>query len=73
MSDKKASVIIFMSLEDGKIMTRLSPEIYSPFEWGMLLVDIARHVANAKDIDVDEVYEGFDAERKKNTTDIKAI
>lgn len=68
---------------DGPVSCFIEPRNLGPdpFTFGMAMVDTIRHAARAyaqavgisEEHALEVIYEGFDAERAKNTTDLKTI
>ena len=73
MSDD--SFIHVLRQSDGKILVMLrQPEPnWGPPHFGLVICDIARHVAAAFNVHEDEVWEWVDKERAHHTTDISKM
>lgn len=59
-------VIVFEN--DGKIQTHLYPGERNYKQYGILIADIVRHVANAFKVDENDVWEWVDKERDHPTS-----
>ena len=56
---------------DRQIITHIRPRKDDSYEgYGLLVCDLVRHVANAYNVDEEDVWELVDKERRKPTTDI---
>ncbi len=79
-SDSRAIEIARIWAAGGKQHVSLSAEIWEdPAAWGIMLVDLARHVANfysqergrGKDEVLTRIKMGFDAEWQQHTSDVE--
>ena len=79
LDDTDAVEIARIWVTHGKLEVRLRPEIWEePANWGIMLVDLARHVANAyqqlEECDIDEVLAcirlGFEVEWDSPTDEV---
>jgi len=66
MEIRNPLVIVFKN--DEKIQTHLYPGELSYKEYGILIADIVRHVANAFKVGENEVWEWVDKERHHQTS-----
>jgi hypothetical protein len=66
MQIKNPLVIVFEN--DDKIQTHLYPGERSYKQYGILIADIVRHVANAFKVDENDVWEWVDKERYHHTS-----
>jgi hypothetical protein len=66
MRIEKPLIVVFKN--DGKIQTHLFPEEASYKEYGILIADIVRHVANAFKVHENDVWEWVDKERDRPTS-----
>lgn len=68
---------LISKLKNGSIQVAFASTDFPTMEFGLLLVDIARHYANALEGDtvksLGEIFEGFDMERRKFTTEIERV
>ncbi len=80
LDDADAVEIARIWVTHGKLEVCLRPEIWEePATWGIMLADLARHVANAyeqlEERDIDEVLAliklGFDAEWESPTDEVE--
>ena len=63
--------LVIMFESDGQIVTHIHPRKDDGYEgYGLLVCDLVRHVANAFNVDQDDVWEWVDKERRKPTTDV---
>ena len=61
----------------NNVVVSLRPETYQPFEWGMVLVDLAHHLANGyeqmggydREEILGQILQGFEAEWNNRTDD----
>ena len=58
---------------DGKTITHLHPGERTHEQYGILIADIVRHIANAFKVREDEVWEWVDKERRHPTTDVEEL
>jgi hypothetical protein len=65
-------LVIMFADDSGKVHCQLHPsdKCPSPAEYGLLIADLARHVARAFEVDEGEVWEWVDKERRRPTTGI---
>ncbi len=71
MQIKNPLVIVFEN--DDKVQTHLYPGERSYQQYGILIADLVRHVANAFKVHENEVWEWVDKERYKPTTPVSEI
>jgi hypothetical protein len=64
-------VIVFEN--DGKLQTHLYPGERSHAQYGILIADIVRHVANAFNVHENDVWEWVDKERYKPTSPVTEL
>ncbi len=80
-SSEKAMELVRIWIADKKLIVTLSGNLWKdPRAWGLLLVDLAKHVANAyaqngeeKQAVYDRIIEGFMAEYSHATDDPKPL
>jgi len=68
---EKPLIICFEN--DGKIQTHLYPGERSYEQYGILIADVVRHIANAFNIHEDKVWERVDNERHRQTSPVVEI
>ncbi len=71
MKIEKQLIICFEN--DGKIQTHLFPGERSYQQYGILIADVVRHVANAFKIHEDGVWEWVDKERYHQTSPVVEV
>ncbi|MGA2850778.1 MAG: hypothetical protein ABSE46_17405 [Terracidiphilus sp.] len=71
MKIEKPFIIVFEN--DGKIQTHLYPGERSYAQYGILIADVVRHVANAFNIHENDVWEWVDKERYKPTSPVTEV
>ena len=62
-------VVVFEN-KDGKIQTHLYPAERSYQQYGILIADLVRHVANAYKVPENDVWEWVDKERYHQTSPV---
>jgi hypothetical protein len=60
--------LIIAFKQDDKVQTHLYPGRYTHKEYGILIADIVRHVANAFKVHENDVWEWVDKERDRQTS-----
>jgi len=68
MKIEKPLVVVFEN--DGSIQTHLYPAERGYEQYGILIADLVRHVANAFKVSEDEVWEWVDKERYHQTSPV---
>lgn len=68
----KPLILVFEN-DDGQIQTHLYPEERSYKQYGILIADIARHVARAFKVNENDVWEWVDKERDHPTSPVTEI
>jgi hypothetical protein len=63
-------IIICFVNDEGKVQTHLYPHERSYKQYGILIADVVRHVANAFKIHEDDVWEWVDKERYHQTSPV---
>ena len=64
--------LVIMFEQDGNVVCHIHPRQQdSHSEYGLLICDLVRHVANAFKVDEEDVWEWVDKERHHHTTDIR--
>ena len=71
MKIKEPLVIVFEN--DGRIQTHLYPGERSYQQYGILIADIVRHVANAFHVHENDVWEWVDKERDHPTSPVTEV
>lgn len=71
MQIKDPYIIVFQN--EDQIQTRLYPGDWGFKEYGILIADLVRHVANAFHVHESEVWEWVDKERDKPTSAITEL
>ena len=71
MKIKDPLIIVFEN--DGSIQTRLYPANHTYREYGILIADLVRHVANAFKVHENEVWEWVEKERYKPTDEVTEL
>lgn len=71
MEIKDPYIIVFQN--DDYVQTRLYPGSWGYKEYGILIADLVRHVANAFHVDEAEVWEWVDKERDKPTSPVTEL
>ena len=71
MQIKNPHVIVFEN--DGQVQTRLYPGDWGFKEYGILIADLVRHVANAFQVHESQVWEWVDKERDKPTSPVTEL
>jgi hypothetical protein len=66
MKIEKPLILVFEN--DGKVQTHLFPEERGYREYGILIADLVRHVANAFKVRDNDVWEWVDRERDHPTS-----
>ena len=66
----EAPLVIMFQAPDKNVITHLHPGNTSYQEYGLLIVDLVRHVANAFNVEADSVWKWVDKERHHHTTNI---
>jgi hypothetical protein len=59
--------------QDGKVQTHLYPGRFTQKEYGILIADIVRHVANVFKVNENEVWEWVDKERDRPTSAVTEL
>lgn len=71
MKIKDPLIIVFEN--DGKIQTRLYPGERGYQQYGILIADIVRHVANAFNVHENDVWEWVEKERYNPTSPVTEL
>lgn len=71
MRIEKPLIIVFEN--DGNVQTHLFPEERSYEQYGILIADLVRHVANAFHVHESSVWEWVDKERSKPTSPVTEL
>jgi hypothetical protein len=67
-------ILIVFEDDEGKLITHIHrPEGWTHEHYGMVIADVARHIARAFDVREDEVWKWVDKERDHPTTDVEEI
>lgn len=72
MQIKNPLVIVFQN-DDENIQTHLFPGEHSYKQYGILIADLVRHVANAFNVHENDVWEWVDKERYHQTSPVTEI
>jgi hypothetical protein len=73
MAIERPLVVMFRS-GDGDIICHIFPGQTDGYKaYGLLICDLVRHVANAFNVDEDDVWERIDKERRNPTSEITQV
>jgi hypothetical protein len=67
------SPLIIAFEQDGKVQTHLHPGRFTHKEYGILIADLVRHVANAFKVRESDVWEWVDKERDSPTSPVTEL
>ena len=71
MKIEKPLIVVFEN--DGKVQTHLYPGERNHAQYGILIADVVRHVANAYNIHENDVWEWVDKERYRPTSQVTEL
>lgn len=72
MRIEKPLIMVFEN-DDGNVQTHLFPEERTYKQYGILIADLVRHVANAFHVDESSVWEWVDKERSNPTSPVAEL